>query len=199
MSPSNIYKPTNDPEITETTITEDCTLFSETHSNDDDVTPQNKTTSKVRLNGNQSNAASFKLYDRFLGDKILNQVGLKLVEKTRTILEKFNINDKDSTHEFHILEVSAGTGQFTKHIYSNIMAPSSPFAGKCKLTVTDMSTAAITRARKALPPDHTDNITFLGGVVMANLSEIEDSSVDLIISGFGLMFPTDKANVMKEF
>ena len=180
-----------------TTMMEDTASLTETESQDSDMSSEAMTGCKKFYKGDWSNASFFEFYDRVLGAKIMDHYGMLLGKETKNFLE--SLGDNHPTQEFHVLEVAAGTGRFTKHIYSNVVASSSPRAKNFKLTATDMSAAAIVRARMVLPPEITNNITLLGDIDMASMPEIEENSVDVIVCGFGLMFPPDKAQVVKEF
>ena len=184
-------------DFSETTLIEDSDSLPELDTVQDAPQVPTKSPSCKRFyKGDWSNATFFEFYDRVLGAKIMDHYGKLLGIQTKNFLESL---DDHSTQDFHVLEVAAGTGRFTKHIYSNVVASSSPRAKHFKLTATDMSAAAIVRAKMVLPAEVTKNSTLLGDIDMADMPEIEDHSVDVIVCGFGLMFPPDKAQVVREF
>lgn len=112
-----------------------------------------------------------------------------------------------SRDEFHILEVAAGTGRFTRHVFDQTMRGGSAASARVRLTATDMSAAAIERARRVLPRDMTEGdgddddgrVSLLGDVDMADMPFVPDGSVDVVVCGFGLMFPPNKGRVAREF
>lgn len=141
----------------------------------------------------------FEFYDRVLGTKIFEHFGKLLSKIVHTDLLKDEKNwQRTRLRDLHVLEVAAGTGRITAHLFEQLMAQNE--GAKCKLTATDMSAAAVETAKKTLADKVTrnPNFTLLPDVDMADLP-FEENSVDAIVCGFGLMFPKDKAKVAREF
>ena len=66
-----------------------------------------------------------------------------------------------------------------------------------RLVATDLSKITLDVAMDVLGQEVRDNVEFLADVDMAALP-FEDDSFDILVCGFGLMFPPDKARVARE-
>lgn len=92
-----------------------------------------------------------------------------------------------------ILEVACGTGSITACLYEELVNPMN-----IQLIATDLSKIAIDVAQSVASEELKRNVTFLADVDMAEMP-FADDSFDIIVCGFGLMFPPDKSRVAREF
>jgi len=127
-----------------------------------------------------------EFYDRVLGPKLFDHYGKLLVHA---------IGDEIAPGApiQSILEVACGTGQITKYIYEDLAKPM-----KLDVVATDLSQAAIDVCMRVASDDMRQNVKFQADVDMADLP-FADDSFDVIVCGFGLMFPPDKTSVVREF
>ncbi|MFI8415603.1 aminotransferase class V-fold PLP-dependent enzyme [Serratia sp. NPDC078593] len=127
-----------------------------------------------------------EFYERVLGPRLYKPYGELLVREIR--------NDIDmAAPPTRILEVACGTGRITTYLYNNLAKPLN-----IQLIATDLSKIAIDVAQSVLSDDLVRNVTFQADVDMADMP-FADDSFDMIVCGFGLMFPPDKARVAREF
>ncbi|HEX4416614.1 MAG TPA: aminotransferase class V-fold PLP-dependent enzyme [Kofleriaceae bacterium] len=127
-----------------------------------------------------------EFYDRVLGPKLFEPYGELLVREIRKEI------NPDAPIE-RILEVACGTGRITSYLYRDLAGPLN-----LQLVATDLSRAAIDVCMEVVSDEVRQNVTFLADVDMADLPFGNDS-FDIIVCGFGLMFPPDKAKVAREF
>ena len=125
-----------------------------------------------------------EFYDRVLGVKIFEHFGKVLVE---------TIKQDMPVRELNILEVACGTGRITAQLHSQLVEPFG-----CTLTATDLSAAAIAVARRVLPSQVVKDVELISDVDMQDLP-FPDGTFDVIVSGFGIVFPRDKTKVIREF
>jgi molybdenum cofactor sulfurtransferase len=136
----------------------------------------------------------FEFYDRVLGVKIFEHFGQVLSKTAREDLSYYR--KTAITDPLHVLEVAAGTGRITAHLFDQLVETDN----FCKLTATDMSAAAIETAREVLKDTVTQNpnVQLMADVDMADMPFAENT-IDAIVCGFGLMYPKDKAAVARQF
>ena len=127
-----------------------------------------------------------EFYERVLGPRLFNPYGQRLAQE---ILKDIQPDAAPTS----ILEVACGTGRITAHLYEQIAKPLN-----LQLVATDLSKIAIDMARKVLDEELQRDVTFQSDVDMTDLP-FADNSFDIIVCGFGLMFPADKARVAREF
>ncbi|WP_312915727.1 aminotransferase class V-fold PLP-dependent enzyme [Stenotrophomonas sp.] len=127
-----------------------------------------------------------EFYERVLGPRLFKPYGQLLVEEI--------LNDMDpSAPPNAVLEVACGTGLITAHLYEDLAKPLG-----LQLVATDLSKIAVDVAKQVLSDELQRNVRFQYDVDMADLP-FADNSFDIIVCGFGLMFPPDKARVAREF
>ncbi|NTX16307.1 aminotransferase class V-fold PLP-dependent enzyme [Myxococcus sp. CA051A] len=127
-----------------------------------------------------------EFYERVLGPKLFKPYGELLVREIR----------KDIRPEApitNILEVACGTGRITTHLYEDLARPLN-----LKLVATDLSKIAIDVCKTVVGDELKRDVDFHADVDMADLPFSNDS-FDIIVCGFGLMFPPDKTKVAREF
>jgi selenocysteine lyase/cysteine desulfurase/SAM-dependent methyltransferase len=125
-------------------------------------------------------------YDRVLGPRLFRPFGELLA---REILKDVDITAPPA----RILEVACGTGRITTPLYEDLARPLN-----ISLTATDLSKIAIDTAQRVVSDDLRRDVTFIADVDMADMP-FADDSFDMIVCGFGLMFPPDKVRVAREF
>ncbi|MGH8467394.1 MAG: class I SAM-dependent methyltransferase, partial [Pseudomonas sp.] len=127
-----------------------------------------------------------EFYERVLSQRIFGPYGKLLAEEIAgDIRAGFNASD--------VLEVACGTGVITANLYQHLSRPLG-----LRLVATDLSAIAVNVARSVLSDEVQRNVPLLADVDMAELP-FADASFDVIVCGFGLMFPPDKARVAREF
>lgn len=127
-----------------------------------------------------------EFYERVLGPRLFKPYGELLV---REIRKDIRPDDPPAS----ILEVACGTGRITTTLYEDLAKPL-----KLRLVATDLSKIAIDMAKKVVGEEVLREVAFHCDVDMADLP-FADNSFDVIVCGFGLMFPPDKARVAREF
>ncbi|MCY1014168.1 aminotransferase class V-fold PLP-dependent enzyme [Pyxidicoccus sp. MSG2] len=127
-----------------------------------------------------------EFYDRVLGPKLFEPYGELLVREIRKDL-------RPEAPVANILEVACGTGRITTYLYEELARPLN-----LQLVATDLSKAAIDVCKTVVSDEVKQNVAFHADVDMADLPFGNDS-FDIIVCGFGLMFPPDKARVAREF
>ncbi|CAB3747359.1 aminotransferase class V-fold PLP-dependent enzyme [Paraburkholderia humisilvae] len=127
-----------------------------------------------------------EFYERVLGPRLFKPYGELLVREIRK-----DIHPEPALTS--VLEVACGTGRITTHLYEDVAKPLN-----LRLVATDLSKIAIDMARKVVSEDLRRNVTFHFDVDMADMP-FADNSFDIVVCGFGLMFPPDKARVAREF
>ena len=127
-----------------------------------------------------------EFYERVLGPRLFKPYGELLVSEIR---KDIDIKSPPT----RILEVACGTGRITTSLYEDLARPLN-----IELTATDLSKIAIEMAQRVVSDDLRRNVTFMGDVDMADMP-FPDDSFDIVVCGFGLMFPPDKARVAREF
>lgn len=127
-----------------------------------------------------------EFYERVLGPRLFKPYGELLAQEI--------LNDiQPDAPPTSILEVACGTGRITTHLYEQVAKPLN-----LQLVATDLSKIAIDMARKVLSEELQRDVAFHSDVDMTDLP-FADNSFDIIVCGFGLMFPPDKARVAREF
>lgn len=127
-----------------------------------------------------------EFYERVLGPRLFKPYGELLVREIRKDI------DPDAPPS-RILEVACGTGRITAALYQDLAKPLG-----LQLVATDLSKIAIEMARKVLGEELRRDVAFHADVDMADLP-FADDSFDIVVCGFGLMFPPDKVRVAREF
>ena len=127
-----------------------------------------------------------EFYERVLGPRLFKPYGELLVREIRK-----DIHEEPAPTS--VLEVACGTGRITTHLYEDLAKPLN-----LRLVATDLSKIAIDMARRVVSEDLRRDVDFRSDVDMADLP-FADDSFDIIVCGFGLMFPPDKARVAREF
>ncbi|WP_426747163.1 aminotransferase class V-fold PLP-dependent enzyme [Myxococcus faecalis] len=127
-----------------------------------------------------------EFYERVLGPRLFKPYGELLVREIRKDIRP----DAPPTS---ILEVACGTGRITTHLYEDLARPLG-----LRLVATDLSKIAIDMARKVVSEELRRDVVFHADVDMVDMP-FADNSFDIIVCGFGLMFPPDKARVAREF
>jgi len=127
-----------------------------------------------------------EFYERVLGPRLFNPFGRLLAQEIRSDI-------RPDALPTSILEVACGTGRITHHLHEQLAKPLN-----LQLVATDLSKIAIDMARKVLSEELQRDVTFQSDVDMTDLP-FADNSFDIIVCGFGLMFPADKARVAREF
>ncbi|WP_082001691.1 aminotransferase class V-fold PLP-dependent enzyme [Rahnella aquatilis] len=126
-----------------------------------------------------------EFYERVLSPSLFRPYGELLVREIRNDIGV-------GTSPANILEVACGTGSITTCLYEELTKPLN-----IQLTATDLSKIAIDIAQNVVSEDLKRDVTFQAGVDMANMP-FADNSFDIIVCGFGLMFPPDKVKVARE-
>jgi selenocysteine lyase/cysteine desulfurase/ubiquinone/menaquinone biosynthesis C-methylase UbiE len=126
-----------------------------------------------------------EFYDRVLGPKLFEPYGELLV---RTIRDEL---PRDAPIE-SVLEVACGTGRITSCLYRDLAKPLG-----LRLVATDLSHAAIEVCKATIDDEVRRGVELQAGIDMADLPYANDS-FDVVVCGFGLMFPPDKAKVARE-
>ncbi|WP_024890529.1 aminotransferase class V-fold PLP-dependent enzyme [Luteimonas huabeiensis] len=127
-----------------------------------------------------------EFYERVLGPRLFKPYGELLVREIRQDI-------RPDAPPRDVLEVACGTGRITTHLYEDLAKPLN-----LRLVATDLSKITIEIAKKAVSEELRRNVVFRADVDMADMP-FEDDSFDVIVCGFGLMFPPDKARVAREF
>ncbi|TQF13301.1 aminotransferase class V-fold PLP-dependent enzyme [Myxococcus llanfairpwllgwyngyllgogerychwyrndrobwllllantysiliogogogochensis] len=127
-----------------------------------------------------------EFYERVLGPKLFKPYGELLVREIRKDI-------RPEAPVTSILEVACGTGRITTHLYEELARPLN-----LKLVATDLSKIAIEVCKTVVGDDLNRDVEFHADVDMADLPFSNDS-FDIIVCGFGLMFPPDKSKVAREF
>ncbi|EPF1958947.1 class I SAM-dependent methyltransferase [Klebsiella aerogenes] len=127
-----------------------------------------------------------EFYERVLGPRLFGPYGELLVREIRQDIDV-------GAPPARILEVACGTGRITTCLYDGLTSPLN-----IQLTATDLSRIAIDMARNVVSEELRRDVTFQADVDMADMP-FSDDSFDIIVCGFGLMFPPDKARVAREF
>ena len=112
-------------------------------------------------------------YERYLGPFLFEPYALDLVSR---------LQDKKYDH---ILEIACGTGRVTKHLARSVKFDA--------LTATDLNPDMI---RVAQDNVHNDSITWMPADAMS--LPFDDSSFDLVVMQFGIMFFPDKEKGLSE-
>jgi len=134
-----------------------------------------------------------QFYDRVLGDRLFDHFGLVLARSIRDKFRPMTPATVSCGHQLAALEVACGTGQITKHLYEVVTKPLG-----WKLTATDLSLSAVEVAKQVLCQEILEDVKLQGDVDMTALP-FSDASFDVVICGFGLMFPRDKAKAIRAF
>ncbi|MFY2559483.1 aminotransferase class V-fold PLP-dependent enzyme [Corallococcus terminator] len=127
-----------------------------------------------------------EFYERVLGPKLFKPYGELLVREIRKDI-------RPEAPVTSILEVACGTGRITTHLYEDLAKPLN-----LRLVATDLSKIAIDVCKTVVGDELKQNVEFHADVDMADLPFGNDS-FDIIVCGFGLMFPPDKTKVAREF
>lgn len=127
-----------------------------------------------------------EFYERVLGPRLFKPYGELLAHEICKHL------DPDAPPS-SILEVACGTGRITAALYQDLAKPLG-----LQLVATDLSKIAIEMAKKVLGEELQRDVAFHSDVDMADLP-FADNSFDVVVCGFGLMFPPDKVRVAREF
>ncbi|MBA5235383.1 aminotransferase class V-fold PLP-dependent enzyme [Pectobacterium aroidearum] len=127
-----------------------------------------------------------EFYERVLGSRLYKPYGELLVNEIRKDIDT-------RTPPTRILEVACGTGRITTAIYEGLAKPLN-----IQLTATDLSKIAIDMAQRVVSDEMRRDVTFMADVDMADMP-FADNSFDIIVCGFGLMFPPDKVRIAREF
>src|SRR6185295_8943504 len=107
-------------------------------------------------------------YDRYLGPLLFEPYAMDIVSRIRK--EKVS----------NVLELACGTGRVTRHLFRY-------FAGKAKITATDLNPDMIAIARQQVLDRSIDWIP-------ADMQQLPfpDNSFDLAVCQYGIMFVPDK-------
>ncbi|WP_313316461.1 aminotransferase class V-fold PLP-dependent enzyme [Stenotrophomonas sp.] len=127
-----------------------------------------------------------EFYERVLGPRLFKPYGQLLVHEIRADIDPL-------APPSAVLEVACGTGLITRHLYEDLAKPLN-----LQLVATDLSKIAVDVAKQVLSEELQRDVSFQSDVDMADLP-FADNSFDIIVCGFGLMFPPDKARVAREF
>ncbi len=127
-----------------------------------------------------------EFYERVLGPRLFKPYGALLVQEIRRDI-------RAQAPPTSILEVACGTGRITTHLYDDLARPLG-----IQLVASDLSRIAIDVARTAVSDELRRDVAFHADVDMADMP-FADDSFDIIVCGFGLMFPPDKSRVAREF
>lgn len=127
-----------------------------------------------------------EFYERVLSPRIFSPYGKLLAREIAADI-------RASPGATDILEVACGTGVITASLYQDLAKPLG-----LNLVATDLSAIAVGVARSVLSAELQHDVPLLSDVDMAELP-FADNSFDIIVCGFGLMFPPDKARVAREF
>ncbi|MFS2045499.1 aminotransferase class V-fold PLP-dependent enzyme, partial [Stenotrophomonas geniculata] len=141
---------------------------------------------KVVSDSRWSLSTFMEFYERILSPRIFQPYGRLLAGEIASDIDAgFAVKD--------VLEVACGTGVITASLYEDLARPRG-----LRLVASDLSQIAVDMARRVLNPEIQQNVPLLADVDMAELP-FDDNSFDVIVCGFGLMFPPDKARVAREF
>lgn len=141
---------------------------------------------KVVSDSQWSLSTFMEFYERVLSPRIFHPYGKLLAREVASDIDAgFVVRD--------VLEVACGTGVITASLYEDLARPRG-----LRLVASDLSQIAVNMARRVLSPEIQQHVPLLADVDMAELP-FEDNSFDVIVCGFGLMFPPDKARVAREF
>lgn len=141
---------------------------------------------KVVSDSRWSLSTFMEFYERILSPRIFQPYGMLLAGEIASDIDAgFAVKD--------VLEVACGTGVITASLYEDLARPRG-----LRLVASDLSQIAVDMARRVLNPEIQQNVPLLADVDMAELP-FDDNSFDVIVCGFGLMFPPDKARVAREF
>lgn len=127
-----------------------------------------------------------EFYERVLGPRLFRPYGELLVREIQKDIDT-------ESPPTRILEVACGTGRITTSLYEDLTRPLN-----IQLIATDLSKIAIDLAKRVVSDDMRRDVTFIADVDMADMP-FADDSFDIVVCGFGLMFPPDKVRVAKEF
>lgn len=141
---------------------------------------------KIMPGQNWSLSSFMEFYERVLGTPLFKPYGELIVSE---IKKEIDI----AAPPTRILEVACGTGRITTSLYEDLTKPLN-----IQLTATDLSKTAIDTALRMVSDDIRRDVTFIADVDMADLP-FADNSFDIVVCGFGLMFPPDKIRVAREF
>lgn len=141
---------------------------------------------KVVSERNWSLSTFMEFYERVLSPRIFRPYGKLLAQEIAADI-------RAAPGATDILEVACGTGVITANLYQNLAKPLG-----LNLVATDLSAIAVDVARNVLSAELQHDVPLLSDVDMAELP-FADNSFDIIVCGFGLMFPPDKARVAREF
>jgi len=112
-------------------------------------------------------------YERYLGPFLFEPYAVDLVSR---------LQDKKYSD---ILEIACGTGRVTKHLVTSVKHDT--------ITATDLNVDMITVAKEIV---HDDTIKWMPADAME--LPFDDSSFDLVVIQFGIMFFPDKEKGLKE-
>jgi len=141
---------------------------------------------KVVSDSRWSLSTFMEFYERILSPRIFQPYGMLLAGEIASDIDVgFAVKD--------VLEVACGTGVITASLYEDLARPRG-----LRPVASDLSQIAVDMARRVLNPEIQQNVPLLADVDMAELP-FDDNSFDVIVCGFGLMFPPDKARVAREF
>lgn len=127
-----------------------------------------------------------EFYERVLGPRLFKPYGELLVREIRKDI-------RPNAPPASILEVACGTGRITTTLYEDLAKPLN-----LRLVATDLSKIAIDMAKQVVSEELQRDVAFHSDVDMADMP-FADDSFDIVVCGFGLMFPPDKTRVAREF
>ncbi|UZW62166.1 aminotransferase class V-fold PLP-dependent enzyme [Lysobacter enzymogenes] len=127
-----------------------------------------------------------EFYERVLGPRLFKPYGELLAREIRQDI-------RPDAPPASILEVACGTGRITTALYDDLAKPLG-----LRLVATDLSKIAVDMAKQSVGEELLREVAFHSDVDMADMP-FADDSFDIIVCGFGLMFPPDKVRVAREF